>query len=128
MKLFLKIVLCFVLVFVVAVGCLGFYITRGLKEGQSLIVNPVSVAQLADGQYEGNYGKGRWQNEVRVTMKDSRITQIEVLKSVLFERPEVTKDIIDKVIEKQNITIDVMTGATVTSKSYLKAIEDALTD
>jgi len=128
MKLFLKIVLCVVLVFVVAVGGLGFYISMGLKEGQNLVVNPVSAAQLADGQYEGSYGSGRWYNEVSVTIKDSRITQIEVLKSVLFEKPEVTQDIIEKVIAKQNTTIDVMTGATVTSKAYLKAIEDALTD
>ncbi len=128
MKLFLKIVLCIILVFVVAVGSLGLYITRGLKEGQDLAINPISAAQLADGKYEGSYGKGRWQNEVSVTIKDNRITQIDILKSVLFEKPEVSKGLFDKVIEKQNTTVDVMTGATVTSKAYLKAVEDALTD
>lgn len=128
MKLFLKIALCIILVFVVALGSLGFYITRGLKEGQDLAISPVSAAQLADGKYEGSYGKGRWHNEVSVTIKDNRITQIDILKSVLFEKPEVSKGLFDEVIEKQNTTVDVMTGATVTSKAYLKAIEDALMD
>jgi len=128
MKLFLKIVLCIILVFVLAIGSFGFYMTRGLKEGQSLVANPVSAAQFEDGKYEGSYGSGRWRNQVSVTIQDSRITQIEILKSVLFERLEVMRDVIEKVLAKQDTAIDVMTGATVTSNYYLKAIEDALTD
>lgn len=128
MKLFLKIVLVIILIFAIAVGCLGVYITRGLKEGGNLTVNPVNVTQMEDGNYEGEFGKGRWHNEVNVTIKDNMITQIDIIKSVLFEKPEVTQDLIDKVIVNQNTNVDVITGATVTSKAYLKAIEDALTD
>lgn len=39
---------------------------------------------------------------------------------------EIAENIINKVIESQSIDIDVVSGTTVTSKAYLKAIENAL--
>ena len=47
-------------------------------------------------------------------------------KTVLFERPEVTQELFDNVIAAQSIDVDVLSGATVTSKAYLKSIENAL--
>ena len=35
--------------------------------------------------------------------------------------------LLPKVISKQNTTVDAVSGATVTSKAYLKSIENALT-
>jgi len=49
-----------------------------------------------------------------------------VVKTVGFEIPETTNTIINNVMEKQNTTVDTVSGATVTSKAYLKSIENAL--
>ncbi|WP_423055650.1 FMN-binding protein [Acetobacterium carbinolicum] len=38
-----------------------------------------------------------------------------------------TSTIINQVIKIQNTTVDTVSGATVTSKAYLKSIENALT-
>jgi len=125
-KLLFKIIICASVVFIIAVAGGAFFLTRGLHEARDIEVMGVDMSSLEDGTYEGKYTRGRWTNEVSVTVKDNRITDIEVVKSVLFERPEVTEELLKRVVEKQDTTVDVVSGATVTSKAYLKAIEDAL--
>jgi uncharacterized protein with FMN-binding domain len=48
------------------------------------------------------------------------------VKDVAIPKPEWAKQLFDKVIEKQNTDVDVISGATITSKAYLKSIENAL--
>ncbi len=111
----------------VLVGAGGvFYITNGLEAGENLAINPVNLGKIEDGTYTGVYKAGRWTNEVAVSVADHRISNIDVVKTVTMESPEMTSTIINSVIEKQNTTIDTVSGATVTSKAYLKAIENAL--
>ena len=76
--------------------------------------------------YTGTYEGGRWSNEVAVTISDHQISQIDVVKTVKFEKPEATDALFSRVIQKQDTTVDVISGATVTSKAYLKSIENAL--
>lgn len=110
------------------IGGAGFYITRGLDSQKNMVINHVNVSQLQDGVYKGKYSGGRWSNEVNVMIKDRKITKIDTVKSVLIEMPEVTKELFNNVIEKQDTTVDIVSGAIVTSKAYLKAIENALSN
>lgn len=111
----------------VLVGAGGiFYITNGLEAGENLAINPVNLTKIEDGTYTGIYKAGRWTNEVAVSVADHQISNIDVVKTVTMESPEMTSTIINSVIEKQNTTVDTVSGATVTSKAYLKAIENAL--
>jgi len=126
MKLFLKIVLLVFIVLVLAAGGGAFYLTRGLDSGARLEVAAVNLSHLSDGTYNGEYKAGRWSNELKVTVKDHKIAKIDIVKDVTFPKPEWTKQIFDRVIEKQNTDIDMISGATVTGKAYLKSIEDAL--
>ena len=48
------------------------------------------------------------------------------MKDVTFPKPEWTKELFDKIIQKQNTEVDIVSGATVTSKAYMKSIENAL--
>ncbi len=103
------------------------YITSGLEAGENLAINPVDLTDIEDGTYTGVYRAGRWSNELTVDVADHQITSIAVVKTVTFEKPEVTSAMINAVIEKQNTAVDTVSGATVTSKAYLKSIENALT-
>ena len=112
----------------VLVGAGGFfYITNGLEAGEKLAINPVDLTEIEDGTYAGVYQAGRWSNEVAVSIADHQISNIDVVKTVTMESPEMTSTIINSVIAKQNTTVDTVSGATVTSKAYLKSIENALT-
>ena len=84
------------------------------------------MKRIENGVYKSKYSGGRWSNEVNVTISERKVTKIDIVKSVSFEMTEVTSVLVKNVIEKQNTTIDIISGATVTSKAYLKAIENAL--
>ena len=112
----------------VVVGAGGvFYITNGLEAGENLAINPVDLTAIEDGTYAGVYQAGRWSNEVAVSVADHQIANIAVVKTVTIDDPEMTSTIINNVIKNQSTTVDTVSGATVTSKAYLKSIENALT-
>lgn len=126
MKKIWKAVFIILLVFVLGVGGMALFITSGLDKGASLVVQPVDASLLEDGVYEGKYEAGRWTNVVKVTVQDHRITQIVIVKDVMIPGEGASEQIFSSVIEKQNTDVDVVSGATVTSKAYLKAVENAL--
>jgi uncharacterized protein with FMN-binding domain len=125
-KLFLR-VLAILAVVVIVSGVAGYiYITRGLKEVGRLSIDAVTAKNLADGTYVGKYEGYRWDTVVAVSVKGGVITGIQVQKDHTFQVPNVKDDIIARVMEKQSTKVDVITAATVSSKAYLKAIENAL--
>lgn len=122
------IVILSILGVLVVVGAGGvFYITNGLEAGENLAINPVDLTAIEDGTYAGVYQAGRWSNEVAVSVADHQIANIAVVKAVTIDDPEMTSTIINNVIKNQSTTVDTVSGATVTSKAYLKSIENALT-
>ena len=122
------IVILSILGVLVVVGAGGvFYITNGLEAGENLAINPVDLTAIEDGTYAGVYQAGRWSNEVAVSVTDHQIANIAVVKTVTIDDPELTSTIINNVIKNQSTTVEAVSGATVTSKAYLKSIENALT-
>lgn len=116
-----KIFLCVLLVIIVS----GLFImTRGIKEGKTVEINSVDISKLEDGTYVGKYSKDRWTSEVEVSVKDKKIESIKVLSEPLT--PDVSSELSEKIIEKQNVNVDVISSATVSSKAYLKSVENAL--
>ncbi len=76
--------------------------------------------------YIGANNDGRWSNEVEVEIKNHQIKEIAIIEDMTVSDPNVSEEIFKRVIEKQRVKVDVVTGATVTSKAYLKSIELAL--
>lgn len=126
MKLFLKIMVSIIVIFVLIVAGGMFYITRGLDSGSRLNIESIKLSSVEDGSYNGRYEGGRWTNEVKVTVKDHKIISIDVMKDVTFAKPELTQQLFNSIIQRQSNNIEVVSGATVTSKAYLKSIENAL--
>lgn len=113
---------------VVLVGAILF--TEGeRREGRELPIAAVDFAAVPDGTYLGKYEGGRYKwraNEVRVTVSSGRVTDIHVLKSATRPVPEITAPLFERVIRAQSLKVDTITQATITSKSYLKSVENAL--
>ncbi|MFW6288094.1 MAG: FMN-binding protein, partial [bacterium] len=118
MKSYWKILLYLVIIIVILGGGALFYMTRGLDSGRELPINNVDLSSLADGTYTGTYRGGRWTNTVKVTIKDHRISDIEIVDDVLFSQPAVLDKILGRVIDNQKVNVDVISEATVTSKAY----------
>lgn len=80
-----------------------------------------------NGTYKGKGYGFRDEIEVALTIKDKTITSIEVLKSSddepFFSR---ASELLNTIIVNQNIRVDVVTGASFSSRGLLEAVEDAL--
>lgn len=126
MKMFIKIALTVLVIIVLFVGGAVFYITRGLGSGSKLVIGDVDLTSLNNGTYNGKYDAGRWSNEVNVVIKDHKIMGIDLVKDVKFPSGDVSKKLFDEATQEQTPIVDVVSGATVTSKAYLKSIENAL--
>lgn len=93
-------------------------------------IDPVTIAKIdmmkvRDGMYRGEYIIRPVIVAVDVIVKDHEIAGIDIIKHscCLGGRAEViTKD----VIRDQSLDVDSVSGATISSKCILKAIEDAL--
>jgi uncharacterized protein with FMN-binding domain len=84
---------------------------------------------LNDGVYIGEYEGGmyKWRaSEVQVTVASGKVTDIKLLKNEEKKSPEFTNKLYDRVIKSQSLQVDTVSGATLTSKAYLKSVENAL--
>lgn len=124
-KVFKLVLLVFLIFGVTAIGGI-YYLNKGLEEGQNLSFDNIELSSVNDGIYEGEYKAGRFSNSIQVKVENNKITKINILDDVVFAKKEVSDKLFEKVINKQGIDVDVISGATVTSKSYLKTIENAL--
>jgi uncharacterized protein with FMN-binding domain len=126
LKKVLKILVAVVITVIVIFAGGLFYLYIGLETGSKVPLAGLNLSDINDGVYSGDYKSGRWSNKLNVTVKSNKITGIEILDDVTFSDPNVTEKLIGEVIDEQDTNIDIVSGATVTSKAYLKSIENAL--
>lgn len=89
--------------------------------------NGIDLSDKPDGSYTGTYEFKRWTNALVVQVQDHKITSIDFDKDVVAAGiTDCANEMFRRVIEAQDTEVDAVSGATVTSKAYLKAIEDAL--
>jgi len=122
-------------VIVVVLG-VGLIVTGpGRAEAMNLTYD-ADFAHLRDGVYSGEYkgAKDNFRNnKVQVTVEGGRVTAIKVTEGPLAKDKPVElrdgktiDDLFGEVIEEQSLQVDVISGATITSKVHLKAVENAL--
>ena len=121
----------FIVLLVLGVGGgIGWsYVAKEHKEARNLPLDGVNFSQLVDGVYVGEYEGGmyKWRkNTVRVTVSGGAVTKIEPLEGVVDPKEGDTKMLYERVINSQSLQVDTISGATLTTNGYLKAIEIAL--
>lgn len=126
MKGILKIIIAILCAFILVFASGMFYLSRGLRAGMNIEVNGIDISDLNDGIYSGKYNAGRWSNQLNVTVRDHKITKINIEDDVTFAKSDVSNELFNKVIEEQNTKVDGISQATVTSKAYLMSIENAI--
>lgn len=129
MFIMLKIILVLLVIFVV-IGAGGIIYTSGeRREGRNLPIAIIDFNKLNDGTYIGKYEGGmyKWRaNEVLVTVSSGKVTDIKILNHKENQKSEFTGKLYDRVIKAQSLQVDTISGATITSKAYLKSVENAL--
>ncbi|HHX16422.1 MAG TPA: FMN-binding protein [Mollicutes bacterium] len=100
-------------------------IESNLKGLLNVEIKEINLTQIEDGKYIGRYEVFPVAVEVEVAILDHKISKIKIIEHENGQGGS-AEVIIDKVIEKQSLEVDVIAGATYSSKVILKAIEDAL--
>ncbi|MCL1819764.1 MAG: FMN-binding protein [Oscillospiraceae bacterium] len=114
---------------IVLVILIGMFltVTNGLSEGAKVTLNGIDLTTVPDGSYTGTYDFKRWSNKVVVHVKDNQITAIDIVDDIPGATvTDCSGEMFRRVIAAQDTRVDAVSGATVTSKAYLKAIEDAV--
>ena len=93
-----------------------------------ITIENVDLSLVADGVYQGEYTdeKSLEMSEVEVTVKDHTIESIVVLQRKTTAVGKKGEYVITQVISAQSLQVDGVSGATMTSRITLKAIEVAL--
>ncbi|MDO4313425.1 MAG: FMN-binding protein [Eubacteriales bacterium] len=88
----------------------------------------VGSFDLEDGVYQGTGTGYAGDIVVSVQIKDKQIVSIDILSSsddeAFFNR---AKSVIDRIIERQELDVDTVSGATYSSKGIISAVKNALT-
>lgn len=127
-----KMLIAIIILVVVVVGGLGgalLFTSGERREARNLPIGHVNFKQLHDGTYLGKYEGGmyKWRaNKVQVTVSSNKVTDIKLIEHTEKQPSGITDELFSRVIQSQSLQVDTISGATLTSKAYLKAIEEAL--
>jgi uncharacterized protein with FMN-binding domain len=106
----------------------GLYAWRFLKVANALTIDEVDISRVPDGVYEGSYSVFHVKAAVEVEVADGRIVSIDFTDSgkMSEEARQEINDIFGEVISSQSLDVDITSGASVSKKVSLKAVEEAL--
>jgi len=97
------------------------------EEVRKMPINEIDLLKVSDGNYIGGFSYGNFTYEVEVLVREHQIENIKILKNRDSKHAKKGEGVVDKVMKNQSLGVDVVTGATTTTKALLKAIENALT-
>ena len=88
-------------------------------------IRDLSISDVADGVYTGEYDVDFIMAKVEVTVEDGRIRDLKLLEH-RNERGGPAEVIVDRILDEQRVDVDTVTGATNSSKVIKKAVENAV--
>lgn len=116
-----------VLVVLVALGAGGYALIRGQADraADALTFQPVDMGQVADGTYEGTADARLVFVRAAVAVKDHAIQSVDILehRNGLGAKAEA---ITGAMIAQNTYDVDVISGATLSSKAIQSAVDQAL--
>lgn len=106
-------------------------------EIQNLVIGSIDFNKLQDGTYIGEYNgikSNIRDTQLEVTILEGKITNIKILKGAIDKNGVPSKltgglsvkDLFDSVEKSKSFDVDTISGATLTAKTHLKALENAL--
>ena len=88
---------------------------------------PVDITKIPDGEYEGRAFKFPGRMIVHTIIKDGKISEIKIIKHLALKKyTNMMQPLIDSIIAKQDVRVDAVTGATISSIALKSAVYDSL--
>lgn len=112
-------------VILVIMGFTAFNIIK-LNKIRSMPIKNVDLKKIENRTYDGQAKVGSYVYKVKVEVKDNKIISIVALDNRKSPYVTYAEGVFKKIIKQQKIDVDAVTGATTTSKAFMKAVENAL--
>lgn len=93
---------------------------------RNMKISNVDLTKIEDGLYNGEYAYGHYTYKVEIQVKNHKIAAIRVVSGGESKQAKMAEGVTDRIIAEQKLDVDVISGATTTSKAILKAVENAL--
>jgi uncharacterized protein with FMN-binding domain len=97
-----------------------------LTDVRDMEISAIDVSELADGSYQGTFSYSNTNHTVIVEIVGGAIVGISVAEGSETTHGIQGRSVLERVIAEQRTDVDAVSGATTTSKAYLKAVEQAL--
>lgn len=110
---------------IAATLCVSFMLVAFLLRPKPLQISTVDLSAVGDGSYIGVCQNKILFAVVQVEIQNHEITGIEVIEHKASYMAQ-AEQIAGNVCSEQSLEVDAVTGATLTSDTVLKAIENAL--
>jgi uncharacterized protein with FMN-binding domain len=112
-------------VVVLLIGMMAILAFSGMGYVRKLVVNPVNLSRIADGTHEGRFARGRFSYTVEVSVQDHRIAAVKLM-GPQQAQDTLIREVLDSIVRNQSVTVDTVSGASLTTKAVSKAVENAL--
>ena len=126
--MYVKYKIILLLLLATCIGCLSLFNEH--KEANNLKIEPIIFSTISNGTYKGTYAGGinKWRaNTVVVTVQSGRVIQIKLIHSAELKPNDPRYlELVKRIIDAQSFNVDVISGATLTTKAHIKAMEVAL--
>lgn len=124
-----KIIIVIGLLIIISIIIISIIFSYLSKESEikleNLAISDIDVQNIGDGIYNGKYSIFPVSVELDVTVQEKKIININIIKHFNGQGSS-AESILDDVILNQSTDVDVITGATMSSKVILKAIDVAI--
>ena len=104
----------------------AFFMAASCVNLNDIVISSPDLSKIADGKYQGNSKVGPVKVTLDVTIQGNAMTSIQIIKH-RNGRGGKAEAIVPTIIEKQSLDVDVISGASASSKAILQAVENALT-
>jgi len=115
---------------IIVIIAIGFNImgTVSLNKLRNMTIANSDPSSISNGVYVGKYYGGGGPYTAKVTVSDNRIIEVELRSERESKYVRYALPVSNRIIAKQNANVDAITGATTTSKCFMKAVEQALSN
>jgi len=116
-----------VIIIIILIAVIGYksWSAGIVKKAAALEDKSIDISQVADGSYEGHSELGPVIVDVKVTVQDGSIINVEIVNHQNgFGQPANT--IVKNMVDKNTYDVDAVSGATVSSEIIINAVNNAL--
>ena len=120
-----KIIIFTICVFFTLMTLLFILMNNIVKQANDLLIKTPDLPDVPDGEYIGEYSVAPVRVKVSVTIADHEITGITILEHDKG-LGSAAESIVNDIVAAQSLETDAISGATVSSRCILKAVENAI--